>query len=191
MIAYRPLDLLTESGRVEERPLEAENRRTCDACGPRRCGHTDSMDLTKTAPRSAKDKLAGLVSLKRSIDKAKAFNEGHLGEYDYDCPHDKPLFAFLGVDAETFAKKVGELQSDDAIVAWLQSTGTLSKKTPAEIDAFNAERTRWRPDPGSHGEEYFLHLRNQIAPDRTDVVTWFDILDLDEKRPVPVATKAS
>jgi hypothetical protein len=149
------------------------------------------MDLTKTAPRSAKDKLAGLVSLKRSIDKAKAYSEGHLGEYDYDCPHDKPLFAFLGIDAETFAKKVTELGSDDAIVAWLQSSSNLSKKTPAEIAAFNNERTHWAPEPGSHGEEYFLNLRKQLAPERTDIVTWFDLLDLDEKRPVPVATKAS
>jgi hypothetical protein len=149
------------------------------------------MDLTKTAPRSAKDKLAGLVSLKRAIDKAKAFSEGHLGEYDFDCPHDKPLFAFLGVDAATFAKKAEELKTDDAIVGWLQSSSNLSKKTPAEIAAFNTERLHWAPEAGSHSEEYFLHLRNQIAPDRTDIVTWFDILDLDEKRPVPVATKAS
>jgi hypothetical protein len=146
------------------------------------------MDLTKTPPRSPKDKLAGLVSLKRAIDKAAAFNEGRLGEYDYNCPHDQPLFAFLGVDAETFAKKVAELKTDDAIVAWLQASSNLSKKTPAEIAAFDAERAHWGPEPGSHGEEYFLGLRKQIAPDRTDIVTWFDILDLDEKRPVPVAT---
>lgn len=52
------------------------------------------MNLTMTAPRSAKDKLLGLVSLKRAIDKAKAFNEGSLGEYDYDCPHDGHFFNY-------------------------------------------------------------------------------------------------
>jgi hypothetical protein len=31
-------------------------------------------------------------------------------------------------------------------------------------------------------------MRDQIAPGRDDVVTWFDLLDLDEKRPVPRAT---
>jgi hypothetical protein len=147
------------------------------------------MDLTKTAPRSAKDKLAGLVSLKRAIDKAAALNEGHLGEYDYDCPHDRPLFVFLGIDGATFAKKVAELRTDDAIVAWLKSSSKLSKLTPAEIEAFNAERMNWRPDPGSHGEEYFLNMRKQLDPSRTDIVTWFDLLDLDEKRPVPVAAR--
>jgi hypothetical protein len=145
------------------------------------------MDLTMTAPRSAKDKLAGLVSLKRTIDKAKAHNEGHLGEYDYDCPHDKPLFAFLGTNGDEFARKVKELDTDDAIAAWLQSA-FLSKKTPVQIEAFNAERMRWHPEPGSPSAEYFDGLRDKVAPGRRDIVTWFDVLDLDEGRPVPVAT---
>jgi hypothetical protein len=143
------------------------------------------MDLTMTVPRSAKDKLAGLVSLKRTIDKAKAHNEGHLGEYDYDCPHDKPLFAFLGTNGDEFARKVKELDTDEAIAVWVQSA-FLSKKTPAQIEAFNAERMRWHPD--SHSAKYFDDLRDKVAPGRRDIVTWFDVLDLDEGRPVPVAT---
>lgn len=145
------------------------------------------MDLTIEKPRSAKDKLAGLVSFKRAIDKAKAYNEGHLGEYDYDCPHDKPLFAFLGTNGEEFARKVKELGTDQAIAAWAQ-TQFLSRKTPEEIERFNAERMHWHPDPGSHSAEYFANLREQIAPGRPEIVTWFDVLDLDEGRPVPVAT---
>lgn len=145
------------------------------------------MDLTKTAPRSAKDKLAGLVSFKRAIDKAKAYNEGHLGEYDYDCPHDKPLFEFLGTNGDEFARKVKELDTDEAISAWVQSA-FLSKKSPAEIEAFDDERMRWHPDPGSHSAEYFANLREKVAPGRPEIATWFDLLDLDEGRPVPVAT---
>jgi hypothetical protein len=144
------------------------------------------MNLTTTAPRSPKDKLLGLVSLKRVIDKAKAFNEGNLGEYDYDCPHDKPLFEFLGTDGAQFAAKVKELVTDEAIAGWVQTL--LSKKTPAEIEAFNASRLHWHPEAGSHGEEYFQNLRRQVAADRPEIVTWFDLLDLDEGRPVPVAT---
>lgn len=146
------------------------------------------MDLTTNFPRSAKDKLAGLVSLKRTIDKAKAYNEGHLGEYDYDCPHDKPLFEFLGTDGATFSAKVKELNGDEAIVAWLRSSTLLSKKSQAEIDAFNSNRMHWHPDPG-HSAEYFDKLRDQVAPGRPDIVTWFDLLDLDEGRPVAEATK--
>jgi Domain of unknown function (DUF5069) len=146
------------------------------------------MDLTTTAPRSAKDKLAGIVSFKRTLDKAKAYNEGHLGEYDYDCPHDKPLFEFLGTNGEEFARKVKELGTDEAIANWAQSE-FLSKKTPAEIEAFNAERMRWHPDPGSHSAEYFENLRATVAPGRPEIVTWFDLLDLDEGRQVAQPTR--
>ena len=103
------------------------------------------MDLTATVPRSPKDKLLGLVSLARTIDKAKAYNEGHLGEYDYDCPHDKPLFEFLGTDGAAFAAKVKELQTDDAFAEWIRSA-FLSKKTQVDIDAFNADRMHWHPE---------------------------------------------
>jgi Domain of unknown function (DUF5069) len=146
------------------------------------------MDLTVDKPRSAKDKLLGLVSLKRVIDKAKAHNEGKLGEYDYDCPHDRPLFEFLGTNGEEFARKVTELKTDDAIADWVQGQ-FLSKKTPEEIERFNHDRMRWHPEPGSHSYEYFENLREQLAPGRRDIVTWFDVLDLDEGRPVPVPTR--
>jgi len=145
------------------------------------------MNLTTEKPRSAKDKLAGLVSLKRVIDKAKAHNEGQLGEYDYDCPHDKPLFEFLGTNGDEFARKVEELATDEAIAAWVQ-TAFLSKKTPDEIEKFNAERMRWHPEPGSHAAHYIEDLRSKIAPDRPNIVTWFDLLDIDEGRPVPTPT---
>lgn len=151
-------------------------------------GYNAGMNLTTTAPRSAKDKMAGLVSLKRTIDKARAHNEGTLGEYDYDCPHDKPLFEFLGTDGTTFAKRVEELKTDDAVEQWVRSE-LLSKKTPAEIESFNTQRMRWHPEPGSHSYTYFMKLRDEVAPGRNDVVTWFDLLDLDEKRPVPNATR--
>jgi hypothetical protein len=145
------------------------------------------MNLTTETPRSAKDRLAGLVSLKRVIDKAKAKNEGTLGEYDYDCPHDKPLFEFLGVDAEEFRRKVKELGTDDAIAAWLQAD-FLARKNRDEIERFNADRMRWHPEAGSPAAHYFEDLRSKVAPDRKDIVTWFDLLDLDEGRPVVTAT---
>ena len=145
------------------------------------------MNLTTSTPRSAKDELAGLVSLKRVIDKAKAYNEGTLGEYDYDCPHDKPLFEFLGTTGEEFARKVRELETDEAIAAWVQSQ-FLARKSAAEIAQFNDRRMHWHPDPGSHSQHYFQDLREKVAPGRPEIVTWFDLLDLDEGRPVPVPT---
>jgi hypothetical protein len=146
------------------------------------------MNSRTAPPRSAKDRLLGLVSLKRTIDKAKANNEGTLGEYHYDCPHDRPLLEFLGVDAQTFARKVKELKTDEKIGEWIDRE-LLSKKTPADIDRFNESRMQWHPEPGDSSYEYFAELRKQVAPQREEIVTWFDLFDLDEGRSVPVPTK--
>jgi hypothetical protein len=132
--------------------------------------------------------MLGLVSLKRTIDKARGYNAGTLGEYHYDCSHDKALFEFLGVDAQTFARKVQALETDDAIATWI-AREYLSKKLKADIERFNEERTEWHPEPGSPSAQAFNKERRRIAPDRDDIVTWFDLLDIDEGRPVPKPSK--
>jgi len=140
------------------------------------------MDLTHDYPRSPKEKLAGLVSLPRMTDKARASAEGTLGEYHYDCPHDKPVLAFLGTDAQTFKNKAAT-SSDAELEKWVRES-LLKNKPAAEIEAYNEERANWRPDPGSESAEFFGELRRTVAPDRQDIKTWFDVLDLDEKRTV-------
>ena len=137
------------------------------------------MDLTKTVPRSPNDMLAGIVSLARMIDKTQADTEGTLGEYDVDCPHDKPVLAFLGVDYATFKAKLKELNFDTAKVeAWAKPL--VDKHSAAEIAAFNESRRAWGPD--GHSQQYFDKMKADVAPNRADVTTWFKLLDLDEKR---------
>lgn len=148
------------------------------------------MDLTKNFPRSPKQKMAGIVMLPRTIDKARAFNAGTLGEYYYDCPLDKEVFNFLGADEAEFAKKAGEL-NDAQLEEWVRAT-FLTKKTPAEITQFNEEFLADAPAPNSESEERFLKTRNRLDPSRTDVVTWPDLLDLEEGRsPRPVGARNS
>jgi hypothetical protein len=119
------------------------------------------MDLTVDVPRSAKDKLLGLVSIKRVIDKAKAYNEGRLGEYGYDFPMTGRSLSFSPRAATS-------------------SLARLRSSRPT---------TRWHPEPGSHSAEYFENVPDQIAPERPEIITWFDLLDLDEHRTVPVPTR--
>ena len=144
------------------------------------------MDLTTSYPRSAKDKIAGVVMLARTTDKAKAEAGGTIGEYHYNCPMDQGVFGFLGLDHEQFLDVVKNAKSDDDIAAYVKPF--VAKKTPAEIEGFNTEFLSHKPDPGSDGEKHFLELRGEVAPDRTDVTTWADLLDLDEKRQVPQRT---
>ena len=141
------------------------------------------MDLTKSYPRSVREKFAGVVMLGRATDKGRAFAAGTNGEYNYDCPMDKAVFGFLGIDAAEYLAHLKSGKSDAELEAYArQFTG---KKTQAEIDAWNAEFLKRSPEPGSDGEKYFVELRDSIDPSRTDVTTWPDLLDLDEKREVP------
>jgi hypothetical protein len=140
------------------------------------------MDLTKTYPRSVHDKWLGIVQLGRALDKGKAKAHGTLGEYNYDCPMDNAVFGFLGMNGEEFLGVIKNAKNDAEIEAYAKPF--VDKKSPAEIAQWSHEWVSHAPEGDS--KKYFLDLRNQVAPDRTDVTTWADLLDLDEKRPVPM-----
>jgi hypothetical protein len=125
------------------------------------------MDLTKQFPRSVKAKIAGVTMIGRTTDKAKAQLAGTIGEYHYNCPMDQAVFGFLGIDHEKFLDAVKNAKSD------------------ADIEGFNEKMVGYGPEKGSDAEKYFLETRKALAADRTDITTWADLLDLEEKRDVP------
>jgi hypothetical protein len=141
------------------------------------------MDLTKTYPASVREELLGIVQLKRTIDKGKATAAGTNGEYHYNCPMDKHLFAFLDLDGEALLDVITSASNDDEIAEFVAPY--VHAKSDEEVAAFNRDWVAYGPEKGSPGETSFLELRNAVAPDRTDVTAWADVLDLDEKRPVP------
>ena len=141
------------------------------------------MDLTKTYPRSVRETVAGVVMLARTADKAKAFASGTAGEYHYNCPMDRAVFAFLDIDHEAFLAKVEIAQNDGDVETFVKQHA--ASKRPEEIERFNADFLARTPEAGSDGAEYFERLRRAVAPDRTDVTAWADLLDLDEGREVP------
>src|SRR5437660_1354931 len=140
-------------------------------------------DLTTSYPRSVREKYLGVVQLGRAVDKGIALAGGLNGEYNFDCPMDKAVFAFLGVDGTALLDVIKRAHTEADIEAYLRPF--VNRKTPSDIEAFNDEFLRHGPAPGSGAETYFLQLRAEVAPDRTDVTTWADLLDLDEKRDVP------
>jgi hypothetical protein len=144
------------------------------------------MDLTKSYPRSVKDKVAGVVMVGRTTDKGKAKLAGTIGEYHYNCPMDQAVFGFLGINDEQYLEVIENAAGDSAIEAYVAKFA--GSKTPAEIEQWNTQFLAYAPQPGSDGEKYFIELRNAVAPDRTDVTAWADLLDLDEKREVPRKT---
>ena len=141
------------------------------------------MDLTKSYPRSVREKMLGIVQLARTIDKGKAVVNGNVGEYNYDCPMDKHLFEYLGLDGEKLLDAIKNAKNDAEIEAYVKPF--VAKKPAAELERWNEEWLRHAPDPGTPAYDFFTKLRNEVAPDRTDVTAWTDLLDLDEKRSVP------
>ncbi len=143
-----------------------------------------SPDLTKTFPRSPYETLGGMVHLPRMTDKARAKQAGQLGEYIYPCPLDQGLLAFLEIDAETFFERVNQ-QNDDELAHWIQETG--AKRTEAEVREWNTTFLSHAP-LDDETKARFLKMRAEIAPERSDVTTWVDLIELDEGRPVPLRT---
>src|SRR3989338_3590574 len=123
------------------------------------------MDLTNNFPRSPYDMLAGVVMLPRTIDKARAFNGGTLGEYHYNCPLDKAVLEFFGVGAEEFAKKAGDMETDENIAQWLSG-----RKAQKEKDAFNNSMRHLEPDTPDKKQ----WLAEQIKLHGRQVTTYFD-----------------
>lgn len=146
------------------------------------------MDLTKDYPRSVRETMNGIVQLPRTIDKAKAAASGKLGEYQYNCPMDEALFAFLGIDQAEFLNVVRNTSNDGDIETYTKRF--TDKKSAEQLETWNRYWLSRAPEPGSEMAIYFLGLREKMAPMRTDVIAWADLLDLDEKRDVPQRTLA-
>jgi hypothetical protein len=149
-------------------------------------------NTTKTAnvPRSVHEKYLGIVQLARTIDKAKMADNGTIGEYHYNCPMDQALFSAFGMDAKKLSSAIAQDARNaghaSAVEAYVKPL--VEKKTALEIERFNRDILGHKPS----GESLtaFNELRAKVAPDRTDVTTWPDLLDLDEHRSVPKRTGA-
>lgn len=139
-----------------------------------------ALDLTKAFPESPRKTVGGYVHLARMRDKARAKAAGTVGEYNYPCPLDKRLLEFLEIKDAVFYDAAQKL--DDAKLAdWVKQNAR--KRNPEEIHQWNEAFLSRQPD-NPESLQYFLSLRNKIAPEREDVRTWVDLLDLEEGRPV-------
>jgi len=133
-------------------------------------------DLTKQSPRSPRVRLGGYAILPRCLDKGRATLAGKNGEYHYACPLDQDFLEYAGIDPEELKKHL--TKSDSEILEWINANAK-HKRTAAEIAAWSLWQEQSAPDnPGSR--EHFNELHKNAGPKRTDIVSWFDVLDLDD-----------
>jgi hypothetical protein len=141
------------------------------------------MDLRAHYPRSVREKLAGYVHLARMIDKCRAVLAGMQGEYIYPCPMDKRLLDFARLTADQFTEAVQARSSDQAVADWFVENA--ARHSHAEIEDWNNGMLTRGPDT----EEKWAYLRRcleAVDPKRMGITSWADLLDLEERRPVPI-----
>jgi hypothetical protein len=133
-------------------------------------------DLTQQPPRSPRVRLGGYVILPRMLDKGRATLAGQNGEYNYACPLDQRFLEYAGINPKALK---GELKkSDTEVLEWINKHAKHKRSAP-EILAWSAWQEQRSPD-NPDSREYFNGLHKTTAPKRTDIVTWFDLLDLDD-----------
>ena len=139
------------------------------------------IDLNRRAPRSPYNTdVYGMVQLARLIDKGRAFNSNTLGAYFYgeDSGIDRATLAFLGVSAAEFTEALKTLSTDAEIEAWLKADHSQSE---ADIAAFNERMTQMGPTDERY-KAMMAKMLNKIAPERTDINTWFALMLLDDEK---------
>ncbi len=134
-------------------------------------------------PRSPYEKLAGYHHLPRFIDKTRAYLAGKLPpEYQNNfCKgFDARFLEFTGLQAQDFIQAVAQAKDDAEVARWVQEHAR--PVTPEELEAWNEAFRQLKPrDP-----ERIARMRAEAGhPERTDVETYFDLIDLDEGRDVP------
>ena len=138
----------------------------------------NSPDLTKQPPRSPRVRLGGYALLPRMLDKGRATLAGKNGEYHYACPNDEHFLNFAGIDAEALKQQLAAGKGDGEILEWI-SANVKHKHTDAEIMGWSAWVEQRAPD-NPESRDYFNGIHKQSAPKREDIVSWTDLLDVDD-----------
>ena len=139
------------------------------------------VDLNRRAPRSPYNTdVYGMVQLARLIDKGRAFNSNTLGAYFYgeDSGIDRATLAFLGISAAEFTEALKALPTDAEVEAWLKADHSQSE---ADIDTYNERMTQMGPTTDRH-KAMMAKMLSRIAPERTDINTWFALMYLDDEK---------
>jgi hypothetical protein len=133
-------------------------------------------DFTQHPPRSPRVRLGGFVHLPRLLDKARAEVAGKNAEFNYNCPLDRHFFDFTGIDPAAMLAEVKAGKTDGEMLAWITSR---TSRGPSEIAAWSVWLSSHGPG-GKDGHGWFAESLAKIAPERRDIQTFFDLLDLDD-----------
>ena len=137
-----------------------------------------TRDLTKQAPHSPRERIAGFAIASRAVDKCRASLAGTPGEYHYDCPLDNLLFSFKGINGEQFKTAVQAAINYEDVGIWLQANGTA--KTPVEIKAWSDDMEAGSLMKNPEKRDYFIENCSRLGLN-PQMNTTFDWLEADDR----------
>lgn len=130
-------------------------------------------DLRVHPPRSAREQLAGLVFVPRTIDKVRAKLAGTLGLYRVGPGISTYLFEWLGITEEQFTEAVRAASGDGDVGAWL-----TQHSDPATFPSINERlETRAIRDEAHRAE---ILPRYPVLHAYPELRNWFEIFELDD-----------
>ena len=100
------------------------------------------------------------------------------GEYIFNSGLDKRFFAYVQIEAEALLAQLATGKGDGEILTWITETAGYKPGDweIAQWSAFQEARTASSVKAREHAAKQLATL----APNRTDVITGFDFLDLDD-----------
>jgi Domain of unknown function (DUF5069) len=137
-----------------------------------------TRDLTKQAPNSPRQRIAGFVIASRAVDKCRASVAGTRGEYVFDCGLDKTLFSFKGITGGQFKAIAQAATTYEEVGAWLQDNGT--PKTPLEIKAWSDETEAGNPMKQPERRSHFIESCHRLGLN-PQMNSTFDLLEADDR----------
>ena len=135
-------------------------------------------DLTQHPPRSPRIRLGGFAILPRMLDKGRATIANTNGEYHFACPLDQRFLTFVDVDPEGVKAQLAEGKGDGDILTWILEN---AKNKPAEFEiAAWSKFAEERVPADLESRAFFNEIHKAAGPNREDIATWFDVLELDD-----------
>jgi hypothetical protein len=135
-------------------------------------------NLSKQAPHSPRERIAGFAIAARAVDKCRSTIAGTPGEYHFDCPLDNMLFSFKGINGGQFKTAVQAAKNYEDIGVWLQANGTA--KTPVEIKTWSDEAEAGSMMKNPEKRDFFIGECSKLGLD-PETSTTFDWLEADDR----------
>lgn len=138
-----------------------------------------------TAPRSAYDRIGGLVYFARMLDKIRLRAASRLA-LDYHANlgagFDARCCRLLGISYDQLCARMQEGGSDEAILDWCQTNGF--RLSDEQILVWNKfmEKRGWRDEADGSTQELEAYKAASGLAHRTDLLTFFDYYEVDEGR---------